>query len=90
MKVSKEHYEIIKAKIKARYEGHKNMGFTLESALFHARENPKIKNPDRAVLWDLFHASRIDFDIAKLYLDSHIETAMKKIIKEITGYEVKL
>lgn len=45
--------------------------------------NPRIKDPKRAALWDVYHAARI-YELFTYqqwdYDDSHIETAMRRII----------
>lgn len=79
MKMSKLHYDDLKARVALQVpqiEGHRA---TL-------RNNPKVKDLSTRLLWDVFHATRIqnaysyqEFD----YKDAHIETAMRAIFKEL-------
>ena len=75
MKMTDQHYTVLEARV-----------IPLLPQLPEARKsleaNPMIKSVDRALLWAVFHATKIfsvftyqEFD----YLDTHIETAMRRI-----------
>ena len=79
MKMTDEHYATLKARVTIfadKIPAHKK-----------ALENDsRVKDIDKRLLWDVFHAAKIftiytyqQFD----YKDSHIETAMKKILEEV-------
>lgn len=77
MKMSTVHYNALQANV-----------IPLLHHIPHLREayalNPKIKDIEKATLWTIYHAAKMyklytyqEWD----YLDSHIETAMKQILK---------
>ena len=77
MKITKEHYSILKSKIAElpRNEVLKHKSLQLG------------KDIDKRFRWDLFHkASLSRFAVTELYHyvnDDHIDTALKNIIKEL-------
>jgi len=90
MKVTKEDYQMIKNKVSIVVDGLVDRRLTFRDFVDKHKKNPKIKNADRATLWELFYASRIDWEIQKMYKAVHLETCMKKIIKELCDYDVNL
>jgi hypothetical protein len=79
MKMTKEHYDVLKKKVEALLPG-------IENQRTRISLDRKVKDPGKRLLWDTFHAANIltaytyqQFD----YLDDHIETAMKSIFKEL-------
>lgn len=79
MKVTKAHYEALKAKVLPLVP-------SIPAYRESLKADPKVNDLDRRVLWDVFHAAKIwevysyqDFN----YLDSHVETAMRAIFKEL-------
>jgi hypothetical protein len=79
MKIKSEHYSFLESKIKD----------LLPKIKMHSEQlklDSKVKNHSTRLMWDTFHALKVydhfsysEFD----YLDSHIETAMKKIFKTL-------
>lgn len=79
MKMTDEHYAALKARVQTlvpQIPAHRE----------RLKNDPKVKNLDLRVLWDVFHAAKIytvysyqEFD----YLDTHVETAMRAIFKEL-------
>lgn len=79
MKMTRDHYEALKKKVEPLTQ----KIITHRESL---RGDPKVQNLDTRTLWDTFHATRIsneytyqEFD----YLDTHIETAMRSIFREL-------
>jgi len=79
MKMSKDHYEFLKAKVSELVPKVKDHRKTIEG-------DPQVKDVTARLMWDTFHAVRIfdtfsyqEFD----YLDAHIETAMRHIFEEL-------
>lgn len=79
MKMTKEHYDVLKKKVEALLPG-------IENQRTRISLDPTVKDPSKRLLWDTFHAANIfaeytyqQFD----YLDDHIETAMRSIFKEL-------
>ena len=79
MKIIPEHYSFLESKTKDLLTQIK-----LHSELL--KLDPRVKDHNKRLVWDAFHALRIydrysyqEFD----YLDSHIETAMKRIFKTL-------
>ena len=80
MKIKPEHYEFMKAEIKkvpCKVSEHRE----------YLKNNAKFKDLETRLAWDFFHAAKLDkFATDNLYQycnDDHINTAVKKIIKEI-------
>lgn len=90
MKVTKEDYQMIKDKVAIVVDGFTKRDLTFQDFVNQHKKNPKIKCADRATLWELYYACKIDVNDVKGYNVFHLETAMKKIIKELCDYEVKL
>ena len=79
MKMSKEHYNVIKERVATLVP-------QIPAHTERLRADPRVKNLPLRLLWDVFHAARIyelysyqQFD----YKDTHIETAMRAIFKEL-------
>lgn len=76
MKMTPEHFSALKARVdqmRGQFAAHREK----------LAADPKVKDLEKRFLWDVFHACRMhqiysyqEFN----YLDSHIETAMKKIL----------
>lgn len=81
MKMTKAHYDVLKERVQ----------MLVNSGQFHqhvakVRAAGNYKNLATRVMWDTFHACRMydkytyqEFD----YLDSHVDTALKSIFKEL-------
>jgi len=85
MKIENEHYEHMKRKIaaiwtKEKHEAHHQ--FVLNEG--------KSKDTDKRVRWDWMHYAKLTpFICDNIYSyanDNHINTALKRIIKELEGY----
>jgi len=78
MRMTPEHYQTIKARVTP-------LLVHVAALREQYAQNPKIKDIDCAIRWKLFHAARI-YDIYTYqqfdYLDAHIDTAMRAIIKD--------
>jgi hypothetical protein len=81
MKIKKEHYEYMKAeisKVPCKVNDHRTWLIA----------NAKFNDLETRLAWDFFHAAKLDkFACDNLYAycdDTHINTAIKKIIKDIT------
>lgn len=79
MKMSKEHYDALKERVAVLVP-------QIPAHLDLLRGDPKVKNLGLRLMWDVFHATRIsnrysyqEFD----YKDTHIETAMRAVFKEL-------
>jgi len=87
MKMSAIHYADLKARIRPLISDIRVHRTALEAQ--HRNPSPllpKVKDPERRLRWDAFHASRIQsaygyqtFD----YTDEHIDTALRSIFKEL-------
>lgn len=79
MKMTQAHYEALKAKVMPLVP-------SIPAYRESLKTDPKVKNLDQRVLWDVFHAAKIwkDYSYQEFdYLDAHIETAMRAIFKEL-------
>ena len=77
--MSQEHYNYIKEKV----IGVANF---IPEYKEHLKTDPRVKDLNKRLLWDVFYSTKIynnysyqEFD----YKDTHIETAMKAIFKEL-------
>lgn len=85
MKITKEHYsyilECMTTKLADTSEQDKN-GY-----LENIKNDPRVKDPDKRIRWDLFNASvpiRFTCDTLYEYLDdTHIDSAIKQISKKL-------
>lgn len=71
MKMTVEHFDILESHINAYICGADGKAVLayLNAGFSQTR-----------VLWDLYHASRPPFSAMRDYLDTHIETAMRRIL----------
>lgn len=80
MKMTAEHYKFIKSRI--NYE--KQDVLKYKQSL---KSDPRVKDIDKRLRWDLFYfAMPVAWDPKELYgylNDNHIDTALKKIMKEL-------
>lgn len=81
MKITKEHYNIIKNAMQEK-------AFLLPSIKSHIKyETRQPKDLEMRIRWDLFYASGISQFVCKdVYIyanDEHIDTALKMIMKEL-------
>ena len=78
-KMTSPHYEALKAKVAMlvpQIPAHRTV----------LAADVRVKDLSLRVLWDVFHATRImdDYSYQEFdYLDTHIETAMRAIFKEL-------
>ena len=79
MAMSKEHYGYLKGRVAA-------MAGRVRPYRAWLRHLDNVKNLETRLIWDCFHAAKVyekysyqEFD----YSDAHVETAMKKIFKEL-------
>lgn len=83
MKITKEHYNYMKMRIKDKVENYGKIALK-EHVLGNVL--PKATNPDLRLRWDLFSSCLTDFACQELYRycdDTHIETALKQIQTEL-------
>ena len=83
MKVSKLHYERLETAIRAFKALYTDEEWTKRIRAYQA--DPKFKDWRIAFIWAVYHAVTTDMTIRDMmvnggYLDSHIETALKKIL----------
>jgi hypothetical protein len=80
MKMTIEHFEALRKACKKTRDKH--LHITPNSYI----ENNIGKDPVLRFRWDLFHASRrkTGYNFSE-YLDSHIDTALRRIVKELYG-----
>ena len=79
MKMAKEHYNAIKDRVAALVP-------QIPAHTERLRADPRVKNLQKRLLWDVFHAVRIYelYDYQQFdYKDDHIETAMRAVFKEL-------
>ena len=78
MKITDAHYKILRARVLPHMPQYP---FLIEQY----KRVPKIKSAEAAALWRVYHMARI-YDVFTYqewdYLDAHIETAMRKIIRD--------
>ena len=79
MKMTAEHYKELKSRILP-------FVFRINDHIEDVRKTGNFDSLEKRILWDVFHAAKIynkysyqEFN----YLDSHIETAMKSIFKDL-------
>lgn len=79
MKMTQAHFTVLKAKVA-------ELQPQIPAHLARLQADPKVKDLGMRLLWDVFAATRIldqysyqEFD----YLDTHIETAMRRAFKEL-------
>jgi len=83
MKFTKEDYKSLKEKVE-------NLNVDVKASLQHYYDNGIGEQPAIRLAWDLFWASKWSKENrGNKYLDKHIETAMKKIMKELIQKENK-
>lgn len=80
MKITPTHYDVLKQRVAP-------LIVHIPALTERFGANPKVRDVNKAVLWELFHRAKMyqrytyqEWD----YIDTHIETAMKKILKELT------
>ncbi len=86
MKFTKEHYKNLLDCIEST-------NIDLSNSLNHYLSNKIGNNPEKRFLWDVFWASKysnIHREDSQNYLDSHIETAVKRAVKELIKTEKEL
>ena len=79
MKMTQAHYEALKAKVLPLVP-------SIPAHRESLKTDPNVKDLDQRVLWDVFHAAKIwrDYSCQEFdYRDTHIETAMRAIFKEL-------
>jgi hypothetical protein len=87
MKFSKEHYDSLKAAVVAGLERN---GITIQDALKAASE---LNCSEIRTLWDLFWLSswsKNNREMADQYIDDHITSAMRKIVKELSNVDCQM
>jgi hypothetical protein len=79
MKMSKEHYEQLRQRVEP-------FACKIQEHIAYVKNAGNYKNLERRILFDVFHAAKMyqlysyqEFD----YNDSHIQTAMRAIFKEL-------
>ncbi len=79
MKMTPTHYEDLKQKVSVFVS-------QIPDHIDRLKKDPKVKDLNTRLLWDVFHATKImnqysyqEFD----YSDAHIETAMRAVFKEL-------
>lgn len=80
IKMSPEHYAVIKAKVKAL--GAEMINQHKEKL----KDDPRVKDLETRLLFDVFYATKVQNDYSYQefdYKDAHIKTAMKQIFKEL-------
>lgn len=85
MKFTSEDYNSLKAKVES-------LDIDIKASLQNYYDKGIGERPAIRFAWDLFFASRWskdDDNRGKGYTDKHIETAMKKIVKELIQQENK-
>lgn len=79
MKITQEHYEAMR-------EAMRPLGMVIPDHRQWLYGQPKVKDVEKRLRWDLLYASRYD-GVKDLYTylnDDHIDTALRKIVAEIT------
>ena len=79
MKMSKEHYEVLKS-------GIAELATLIPSIKELIRLDTRVKDSNKRFMWDCFYATKIQGKYSPQefpYDNTHIETAMKKILSEL-------